>query len=69
MGDRVAEKRFSGLNPKAVRSGLVAARAINWGNDPYARGACSYATPRTRAAQAVLRQAAGAVFFSGRGAV
>ena len=28
---------------------LVAARAINWGNDPFARGAYSYPTPRTRA--------------------
>ena len=28
---------------------LVAARAINWGNDPFARGAYSYATPETRA--------------------
>src|SRR5215472_14830171 len=38
-----------------IRSKLVASRAINWGNDPFARGAYSYATPRTREAQAVLR--------------
>jgi monoamine oxidase len=45
---------------------LVAARAINWGNDPFARGAYSYATPETRAAQAVLGSAdGGPVFFSG----
>jgi monoamine oxidase len=45
---------------------LVAARAINWGNDPFARGAYSYATPRTRAAQSVLRAPHGsAIFFSG----
>src|ERR1700751_1118793 len=31
-----------------IRRNLIAARAINWGNDPFARGAYSYATPRTR---------------------
>src|SRR5262249_45492405 len=35
-----------------LRQDLVAARAINWGTDPFARGAYSYATPKTRAAQA-----------------
>jgi monoamine oxidase len=45
---------------------LVAARAINWGNDPFARGAYSYATPRTREAQSVLKESNGdAIFFSG----
>ena len=44
---------------------LVASRAINWGNDPFARGAYSYATPETRAAQAVLSRPEGAIFFSG----
>jgi monoamine oxidase len=45
---------------------LVASRAINWGNDPFARGAYSYATPRTRQAQSVLRRSTGdAIFFSG----
>lgn len=49
-----------------LRDELVASRAINWGTDPFARGAYSYATPKTRAAQAVLKQAAGdAIFFSG----
>jgi len=49
-----------------LRSELVASRAINWGNDPFARGAYSYATPKTRAAQSVLKQVAGdAIFFSG----
>jgi monoamine oxidase len=49
-----------------IRSDLVAARAINWGNDPFARGAYSYATPRTREAQSVLRKSNGdAIFFSG----
>ena len=44
---------------------LVAARAINWAHDPFAGGAYSYATPETRAAQAVLSRIDGPVFFSG----
>ena len=45
---------------------LVAARAINWGNDPFARGAYSYATPRTRAALSVLKRPAGdGILFCG----
>jgi monoamine oxidase len=45
---------------------IVAARAVNWGNDPFARGAYSYATPRTRAALSVVRKPAGdGIFFSG----
>jgi monoamine oxidase len=49
-----------------IRRNLVAARAINWGNDPFARGAYSYATPRTRKAQSVLRKPNGDnIFFSG----
>ena len=49
-----------------LTSDLVASRAINWGNDPFARGAYSYATPGTRQAQSVLsRPDGGAVFFSG----
>jgi monoamine oxidase len=45
---------------------LITSRAINWGNDPFARGAYSYATPKTRQAQAALRKLnGGAVFFSG----
>jgi monoamine oxidase len=31
---------------------LISSQAINWGNDPFARGAYSYATPKTREAQA-----------------
>jgi monoamine oxidase len=38
----------------SIRKHLVAARAIDWGKDPFARGAYSYATPQTRAAQAAL---------------
>lgn len=48
-----------------IAKGLVRSRAINWGNDPFARGAYSYATPKTREAQAVLGKPDGAVFFSG----
>ncbi len=49
-----------------IRRDLVASRAINWGNDPFARGAYSYATPQTREAQSVLRKPdGGAIFFSG----
>jgi monoamine oxidase len=45
---------------------LAAARAINWGNDPFARGAYSYATPQTRHAQSILKEPDdGRVFFSG----
>jgi len=49
-----------------IRGDLVASRAINWSNDPFARGAYSYTTPRTREAQLVLRKPdAGTMFFSG----
>jgi monoamine oxidase len=49
-----------------IERDLVASRAINWGTDPFARGAYSYATPKTRAAQSVLRNPDGdAIFFSG----
>jgi GNAT superfamily N-acetyltransferase len=45
---------------------LVTSQAINWGNDPFARGAYSYATPKTRQAQLALRKLdGGAVFFAG----
>ncbi len=54
------------FNPTQLMRKLVAARAINWAHDPLAGGAYSYATPETRAAQAVLsRIDGGAVFFSG----
>jgi monoamine oxidase len=54
------------LPPDHIRSNLIAARAINWGNDPFARGAYSYATPRTHDAQALLRKPAGdGIYFSG----
>ena len=55
-----------GLPVDRIRREVVASRAINWGNDPFARGAYSYATPATRAAQSALRKPdGGAIFFSG----
>jgi len=51
------------LDQKQLKRSLVAARAINWANDPSARGAYSYATPcarRNRCSQA--RTAAGFCF-------
>ena len=45
---------------------LITSQAINWGIDAFARGAYSYATPKTREAQTALRKSdAGAVFISG----
>lgn len=44
---------------------LVTAAAINWAHDRFARGAYSWATPRTRDAQAILAGADGRVLFSG----
>jgi monoamine oxidase len=50
----------------SIRKDVVASRAINWGNDPFARGAYSYATPKTRAAQSALKKPdCGALFFAG----
>jgi monoamine oxidase len=55
-----------GLPADRIRRELVAARAIDWAKDPFARGAYSYATPRTREAQSVLRKPnADGIFFSG----
>ena len=49
-----------------LRRDLVASQAINWGNDRFARGAYSYATPNTREAQSLLRKPdGGVIFFSG----
>jgi monoamine oxidase len=54
------------LPPDRIRRDLAASRAINWGNDPLARGAYSYATPNTRAAQLALKKPdSGAIFFAG----
>jgi monoamine oxidase len=55
-----------GMSPEQLARDVVAARAINWANDPFARGAYSYATLATREAQSALASAdGGAVFFSG----
>ena len=48
-----------------VREMLIASRAINWGSDPFARGAYSYATPQTREAQSRSAMPELGVFFSG----
>jgi monoamine oxidase len=55
-----------GLSPEQMTQDLVAAQAINWANDPFARGAYSYATPETRDAQSALASSDGAaVLLSG----
>jgi monoamine oxidase len=49
-----------------VRRELVAARAINWATDKFARGAYTYATPTTRETQSRLETPdGGGVWFSG----
>jgi monoamine oxidase len=55
-----------GLTMDRMRRDLVASQAINWGNDPFARGAYCFATPKTRHAQSALRKPdGGGVLFSG----
>jgi monoamine oxidase len=55
-----------GVSARHMARDLVAARAINWAHDPFARGAYSYATPETRGAQSVLSGfEGGAILFSG----
>jgi monoamine oxidase len=54
-----------GLPREHLARDLVAAEAVNWARDPFARGAYSWATPQTRAAQTVLARASGLVLFSG----
>jgi monoamine oxidase len=55
-----------GLTMDRMKRDLVASQAINWGNDPFARGAYCFATPETRRAQSVLRKPnGGGVLFSG----
>lgn len=53
------------LTMDRMRTDLVASQAINWGNDPFARGAYCFATPTTRQAQSALRKPDGGVLFSG----
>lgn len=54
-----------GLPRQDIARDLVAAAAANWANDPFARGAYSWATPRTRAAQDILARPDGSILFSG----
>ena len=55
-----------GSSVDRITEDLVASREINWGNDTFARGAYSYATPNTRRAREILGKPYGsAVFFSG----
>ncbi|MBR1091619.1 FAD-dependent oxidoreductase [Bradyrhizobium manausense] len=53
------------LRRDEIARDLVAAAAANWANDPFARGAYSWATPRTRAAQEILVDPDGSILFSG----
>lgn len=53
------------VSSASLKSLLVAARAINWGADPFAGGAYSYATPTTRDVLARLDRADEKVWFSG----
>jgi monoamine oxidase len=65
MGLRSLAEVFH-LSVERLRRDLVVAAAINWGNDPFARGAYTYATPRTRQALATLKRADdGLILFSG----
>lgn len=54
-----------GLSHEAIARELVASAATNWAHDPFARGAYSWATPRTRQAQTILARADGPMLFSG----
>jgi monoamine oxidase len=54
-----------GLPRHDLARDVVAAVATNWAHDPFARGAYSWATPQTRAAQTILARADGPVLFSG----
>jgi monoamine oxidase len=55
-----------GVPVERLRSDLVASQAMNWGNDPFARGAYSFATPLTRKSQEILRPPdSHAIFFAG----
>ena len=70
-GDRVIERALAALAQNfAVASDwlkgqLVAARAIDWGADPFAGGAYSYATPQTRAVLAAVERLDGNIRFAG----
>ncbi|WP_234683298.1 flavin monoamine oxidase family protein [Bradyrhizobium monzae] len=54
-----------GLTRDDLLRELVASEAANWAHDRFARGAYSWATPQTRAAQKILARADGPVLFAG----
>ncbi len=54
-----------GMVREDIARELKAAAATNWAHDRFARGAYSWATPRTREAQTILARANGPVLFSG----
>jgi monoamine oxidase len=54
-----------GLRRDDLARTVVTAAAANWVDDPFARGAYSWATPKTREVQAILARADGPVLFSG----
>lgn len=55
-----------GLPLERLAQELAASRAIDWAKEPFARGAYSYATPKTRHVQSLLGRAdGGVVVFSG----
>jgi monoamine oxidase len=51
---------------RSITRDLITSHAINWGIDAFARGAYSYATPKTQEALTALRKSnAGVIFFCG----
>ncbi|TPG72442.1 flavin monoamine oxidase family protein [Hymenobacter nivis] len=57
------------VSPEALQAQLCASYVRNWGREPYAYGAYSYATVGAGAAQAALAApVAGTLFFAGEGA-
>jgi monoamine oxidase len=69
--DEVIERALGALaqnfavSPDWLKAMLVASRAINWGTDPFARGAYSYATPSTHHVLERVDRAYANVWFSG----
>jgi monoamine oxidase len=69
--DQIIERALGSLaqnfavSADGLKGLLIAARAINWAADPFARGAYSYATPSTAQLLARLDRAHERVWFSG----
>lgn len=56
------------VDPRELRQEMLVARAIDWGADPFARGAYSYSTPGSKAAiEELLKPTERKLFFSGEG--